>query len=195
MRNRYLTEDGRGESCREIARYRFLRAEKGLVLLWDSEFRNDERDFYFGDQEESGLGVRVASAIRVKGGNGLIINDAGGKNGAGTWGRQMKWIDYSGLIDGRRVGILVVDLLASVQQGRVHSSSRRLQPLTLQAAQSFLADREPLRCLLPAELGAAAGALAAAPPAVACSFASSSPHRHAVRVRSAPVRGRSARRW
>ena len=121
VRNRYLTEDGRGESCREIARYRFLRAEKGLVLLWDSEFRNDERDFYFGDQEESGLGVRVASAIRVKGGNGLIINDAGGKNGAGTWGRQMKWIDYSGLIDGRRVGILVVPSPRNPRPSWAHS--------------------------------------------------------------------------
>ena len=121
MRNRYLTEDGRGESCREIARYRFLRGEEGLVLLWDSEFRNDERDFYFGDQEESGLGVRVASAIRVKGGNGLIINDACGKNGAGTWGRQMKWIDYSGLIDGRRVGILVVPSPRNPRPSWAHS--------------------------------------------------------------------------
>lgn len=121
VRNLYLTEDGKAESCREIARYRFLRRGAGIVLLWDSEFRNDERDFYFGDQEESGLGVRVTSAIRVKGGNGMIINDAGGKNGAGTWGREMKWIDYSGVIDGRRVGILVVPSPQNPRPSWAHS--------------------------------------------------------------------------
>ena len=70
-------------------------------------FRNEQRDFYFGDQEESGLAVRIASPLRVKGGNGTIINHRGEKNGADIWGKESKWFDYSGQIKGRHVGLMV----------------------------------------------------------------------------------------
>ena len=79
-----------------------------MLLLWDSTFQNDKRDFYFGDQEESGLAIRVATPLNVQGGTGTIINDRGEKNGTGTWGRPMRWIDYSGKINKRQIGLMIV---------------------------------------------------------------------------------------
>ncbi len=105
--NRYQTADGKDEVCQEICRMEFRRHADGILLLWDSTFRNEQRDFYFGDQEESGLAVRMASPLRVKGGNGTIINHRGEKNGAGIWGKESKWFDYAGQINGRHVGLLV----------------------------------------------------------------------------------------
>lgn len=107
-RNRYLSKDGDRTVCVETCRIRFLRRPEGVLLDWDSSFQSDERDFLFGDQEESGLAIRVASPIRVQGGNGTITNNRGETNGAGTWGKPMKWIDYSGTIQGKRVGLLVM---------------------------------------------------------------------------------------
>ena len=107
VRNRYQTADGKGEVSQEICRMEFRRHADGILLLWDSTFRNEQRDFYFGDQEESGLAVRMASPLRVKGGNGTIINHRGEKNGAGIWGKESKWFDYAGQIKGRHVGLLV----------------------------------------------------------------------------------------
>ena len=92
-----------------------------MLLLWDSTFQNDKRDFYFGDQEESGLAIRVATPLNVQGGTGTIINDSGEKNGAGTWGRPMRWIDYSGKINERQVGLMIVPAADNPRQCWSHS--------------------------------------------------------------------------
>ncbi|QEF98926.1 Cytochrome c [Stieleria maiorica] len=94
--------------CVETTRYHFENVPEGLLLRLDAEYRSDDHDFYFGDQEESGLAVRVASPIRVQGGNGTILNDRGERNGAQVWGKQAKWFDYFGTVGDREVGILVV---------------------------------------------------------------------------------------
>jgi hypothetical protein len=105
--NRYLSADGKAEVCRETARYTFCRREHGWSLDWRSEMQSPEHDLSFGAQEEMGLGVRMASGLTVDKGSGTIRNDAGGKNGAGTWGHNCQWLDYSGSLEGRGVGILV----------------------------------------------------------------------------------------
>ena len=107
VRNRYLSQDGKRTVCIETCSFNFQRVPEGIQLDWDSTFKSDERDFVFGDQEESGLAIRVASPIRVQGGNGTILNDRGDKNGAGTWGKPLKWIDYAGSIKGKHVGLKV----------------------------------------------------------------------------------------
>ena len=107
-RDRYLSADGSETICLQDTRYHFRHIEEGILLDWDAEFYNDERDFIFGDQEESGLALRIASPLRVQGGNGEIVNNRGEKNGAGTWGKKFEWINYSGEVDGKRVGLLVI---------------------------------------------------------------------------------------
>ena len=50
----------------------------------------------------------MASPLRVQGGNGRIVNDRGEVDGAGTWGKEYKWINYSGEVNGKRVGFLIM---------------------------------------------------------------------------------------
>lgn len=119
--NRFMSEDGQREICRETSRYRFERVPKGLLLHLDAEYRSDERDFYFGDQEESGLAVRVASPIRVQGGNGTIINDRNERNGAQVWGKSANWFDYHGTVDEHEVGIMVVPNPANPRASWLHA--------------------------------------------------------------------------
>ncbi len=112
-RNRYLSTDGKRTVCREVCRVT-LHARpaghvKGYVLVWDSTFSSDDADFAFGDQEEMGLGVRLATPIAVtskKGGR--ILDSAGRRDGAGIWGKAAEWCDYSGTISGQQAGVLVV---------------------------------------------------------------------------------------
>lgn len=108
VKNRFMSKDGKRMVCNEVTHYRFDRVSEGLLLKIVAEYQSSENDFYFGDQEESGLAVRVASPIRVQGGNGTIINDRGEKNGAQVWGKEAKWFDYFGEIDGQQVGVMVV---------------------------------------------------------------------------------------
>lgn len=106
--NRYLSKDGNKVVCEEATTYRFEKVAEGLLLRIDAQYVSKEHDFYFGDQEESGLAVRVASPLRVQGGDGTILNSRGEKNGAQVWGKQAEWFDYFGTIDGKQAGVMVM---------------------------------------------------------------------------------------
>ncbi|MEC9093056.1 MAG: DUF6807 family protein [Planctomycetota bacterium] len=106
-KNLFLSQNGKTVVCQELSHYRFKIIDAGLLLLIDVEYKSDQNDFYFGDQEESGLAIRVASPIRVVGGNGTILNQQGERNGKSIWGKNSGWFDYSGTIHDRQVGIMV----------------------------------------------------------------------------------------
>jgi putative membrane-bound dehydrogenase-like protein len=108
VRNRYLSEDADKIVCLEESRYALSPDSGGFLLQIDSAFFNNQRDFHLGDQEESGLCVRVAEPFCVKGGSGAILNDRGERNESGTWGREFQWIDYSGVSGHKRAGMLIV---------------------------------------------------------------------------------------
>ncbi len=101
----YLREDG-SLVCRETFRCSFFVRQGGYLLSWDSTFHSDN-EFAFGDQEEMGLGFRVATALsEVEGGK---LSDSEGRTGADQiWSHPARWCDYSGLIDGERIGMTVM---------------------------------------------------------------------------------------
>ena len=76
----------------------------GYLVLWDSEFTPKDGDLTFGDQEEMGLGVRMATPLAVVKG-GRITNSDGLKNEAQVWGKPADWCAYTGTVDGRRAGV------------------------------------------------------------------------------------------
>ena len=108
VRNEYLRGDGPENVCLETTTYLLRETEHGVLMLIDARFQSDSQDFEFGDQEESGLAFRMESRLRVKDGSGRIINDRGEVNGKATWGKEARWVDYSGTANGRRVGIMAI---------------------------------------------------------------------------------------
>jgi hypothetical protein len=52
-----------------------------------------------------GLGVRVATPLRVKDAGGEILASGGQRNEKGAWGQQARWCDYHGKIAGRHAGL------------------------------------------------------------------------------------------
>ena len=104
VRNAYVAE---GQTvCEEVCRLRFDDAPSGYFITWDSTF-SGPRAFYFGDQEEMGLGVRVATPIAVEQG-GHIVDSQGRIDEEQVWGQVAKWCDYRGKIDGHAVGVLLM---------------------------------------------------------------------------------------
>jgi hypothetical protein len=115
VRNQYLDQhDPNKVVCQEIARYTILARPSGYLLLWDSTF-SSEQEFAFGDQEEMGVGFRVATPLRVgssgKGnlppGSGTILDARGRKNENEVWGNAADWCDYSGTLAGQHVGLTI----------------------------------------------------------------------------------------
>jgi hypothetical protein len=115
VRNEYLDQqDPTKVVCNEVARYKFATRPAGYLLLWDSTFTSG-KEFYFGDQEEMGLGIRVATPIRVasKGpaglpaGQGAMTDSQGRKNEKEIGRNTADWCDYSGPLAGQHSGITI----------------------------------------------------------------------------------------
>jgi hypothetical protein len=73
-------------------------------LVWEPDFQAGDFGLNFGDQEEMGFGARVATPITEKNG-GVITSSSGLKTAKNTWGQPAEWCDYSGSVNGQRVGI------------------------------------------------------------------------------------------
>jgi hypothetical protein len=116
VRNDYLDQKDPSRIVgREVARFEFLTTPAGYMLVWDSTFSSD-KELYFGDQEEMGLGVRVATPLRVASkkpdnlpaGSGTIRDSQGRKNEKEIHGNAADWCDYSGTLDGKHVGMTIL---------------------------------------------------------------------------------------
>jgi len=96
--------------------------QKVIVTIWrgddnlrlmdvDLRLTALEQDVQFGDTKEGGiLTVRIASDFDVnRKEGGRIENSFGGIDEGETWGRAAQWCDYSGLVDGQRYGVAVMD--------------------------------------------------------------------------------------
>ena len=111
--NRFETKDGK-LICHQTDIFHISLAKNSWRLKYDSNF-SSPHDFYFGDQEEMGLGVRLATPLIEKNG-GQIRNSAGQINAKETWGKSAIWCDYSGEIEGNWVGITI---LANTETPRI----------------------------------------------------------------------------
>lgn len=115
--NRYVAGDK--VLCRQTCRYTVAIVPQGTLLLIDSTFAGDS-DFDFGAQEEMGLGIRMATPLTVQAG-GKMLDAAGRQNEKQIWGKQAEWCDYSGLIDGQRLGMTIMPDPANFQRCWFHS--------------------------------------------------------------------------
>ncbi|MEX2174392.1 MAG: DUF6807 family protein [Pirellulaceae bacterium] len=123
VRNRYVAGDK--TICEEIARHTVHATRNGYLIAFDSTFSGNE-PFAFGDQEEMGLGIRLATPVAVKGGTGTIANSAGDRNENEVWGRPADWCDYSGVVtqnSGRkvRIGLLLVPHSGNFRRSWMHA--------------------------------------------------------------------------
>jgi hypothetical protein len=119
-RNEWLTADGAKvlDEQRTITLYDF-----GLTRLFvfDIDLHASVVPITFGDTKEGSFGVRVNDVIREQKGKGKLEN-AEGKVGEGQcWGQLSAWCDYSGPIEGKTVGIAILDDPANPYRACWHS--------------------------------------------------------------------------
>lgn len=86
--------------------------DEGDVRMIDVfvEFRAEEDDVRFGDTKEGMFALRLHPALRVDGkvATGTLRN-SDGRNGKAVWGQRARWIDDSGVVDGKPVGVTMMD--------------------------------------------------------------------------------------
>ena len=78
------------------------------LLIVDIDLEARYAAITFGDTKEGSFGIRVNDLIREEKGNGKIENAEGKVGEKECWGRVSAWCDYSGTIDGQKVGIAIL---------------------------------------------------------------------------------------
>lgn len=106
--------------CMQLSRFTLAVRPAGYLLIWDTTFRADHGTFYFGDQEEMGFGVRVATPLTEKNGGGVASN-SGAKSAKATWGKAFDWCDYSGVIGDRCAGVTLMPDPANFRRSWFHN--------------------------------------------------------------------------
>ena len=104
--NRLCTTNGQTVGTQR-SRITLAARPAGYLLIWEATFSAEQDHLVFGDQEEMGLGVRVATPLIEKNG-GLITTSTGAKTASATWGKAFDWCDYSGVIGNRRAGVTLL---------------------------------------------------------------------------------------
>jgi hypothetical protein len=122
VRNSYEA-DGKpicSEDCEIQVNFNSFPQSQGTLITWTSRFTPAGDSFYFGDQEEMGLGIRVATPLTVVKG-GTIRDSEGRKNGKEVWGKQADWCEYAGTLNGKRVGIVLMPDVKNFRRSWFHA--------------------------------------------------------------------------
>jgi|JI9StandDraft_1071089.scaffolds.fasta_scaffold04508_4 hypothetical protein len=106
----------------ETTRFRFRRVKDGYLLEWETKLEAENSDATFGEQEEMGLGIRMATSLSVdKGFGARMLDSQGRRNGKEIWGNKVEWCDYAGPIENHWCGITVLVDSKSGRECRCHA--------------------------------------------------------------------------
>lgn len=94
----------------------FRPTPEGRLFVFEITLKATVCPIRFGDTKEGSFGIRVHDSLRPEIPDGATVTTADGKTFAPPqkdnlpiWGHPTAWIDYSGKVDGKAVGVAVFD--------------------------------------------------------------------------------------
>jgi hypothetical protein len=106
--NSWVSSEG-AKQMEDVREFTFYYCESERLVDVDVRFLATDGDVHIGDTKEGGvLSVRVASSMDGDRG-GMIVNSRGGVTEAQTWGKPAEWVDYSGPVGDKTMGITIMD--------------------------------------------------------------------------------------
>jgi hypothetical protein len=69
----------------------------------------------FGDTKEGTFAIRINDRMSEKAKGGQMISSSGAAGMRNVWGKPFPWVDYSGTIDGKALGIAILDHPSSMK--------------------------------------------------------------------------------
>jgi hypothetical protein len=106
--NSWVSKEG-AKQMEDVREFTFYYCEDQRLVDADIRFIASDGDVHIGDTKEGGvLSVRVASSMDGDRG-GMIVNSRGGVTESQTWGRPAEWVDYSGPVGDKTMGITIMD--------------------------------------------------------------------------------------
>lgn len=113
--NEWVTPDG-VKIMDEVRVIHFIERPEGRLFTFDVTLKATLYPIRFGDTKEGSFGIRIHDAMRPTEKTGATITTTEGKviqppakDNLAVWGYPAAWVDYSGTVDGKAVGITVFD--------------------------------------------------------------------------------------
>lgn len=109
--NDWITADGRklASDERKVA---FYSCKQGMLIVTTIRLIASTCQLRFGDSKEGFFAIRLAPSLTLKDGKGHILTSEDHKD-ADAWGKKARWIDYTGEISGKLVGVTMFDSTAN----------------------------------------------------------------------------------
>jgi hypothetical protein len=104
----WLAADGK-KVCEDERVVTIFATQKTRILDFDITLKASEGPVTFGDTKEGMFGLRVATSMDVTSKKGGKIVNSEGINDTKAWGKAASWVDYTGPVDGKTVGISILN--------------------------------------------------------------------------------------
>jgi hypothetical protein len=104
----WLAPDGR-KVCEDQRVLTVFRTQTSRVIDFEVTLKATNGKVVFGDTKEGMFGLRVASSMDVNRKKGGRIANAEGLVDEAAWGKASAWVDYTGPIQGKTVGIAILN--------------------------------------------------------------------------------------
>ena len=95
--------------CEDERIVRFYETAGVRVIDFEIVLKANAGPVTFGDTKEGMFGVRVASSMDVKAKKGGKITNAEGVTDGAAWGKASPWVDYTGPVAGKTVGLAILN--------------------------------------------------------------------------------------
>jgi hypothetical protein len=107
--NEWRAGDGK-VVCSDRRKHTIMTREENRIVDFEITLRASHGKIVLGDTKEGSMAFRVAPTLRLKGkvARGSIVNSEGDE-GRSAWGKRARWCDYYGPLNGKTVGIALMD--------------------------------------------------------------------------------------
>jgi hypothetical protein len=95
--------------CEEEREIRIYRIATGRLIDYTSMIRATGQELVFGDTKEGSFGMRLAETMKVDAKLGGRIVNSNGQTDSDAWGKAAEWCDCYGPVDGKVVGVAILD--------------------------------------------------------------------------------------
>lgn len=107
-RNDWIGPDGK-KQCEDERTLTFGTGEKVRTIEFDITLKASDGPVTFGDTKEGTMGIRIPTVMDVNSKKGGRIVTSEGLTDTAAWGKPASWVDYHGPVEGKVVGIAILN--------------------------------------------------------------------------------------